>query len=210
MGHETEVDVVIAGCGAAGMTAALTAARLGLSALVIEKAPAFGGSTARSGGGIWAPNNAVLRAAGVADTPEQASTYLAYVASGVPEESREAFLGHGPAMLELVLAMTPLRFAWVPGYADYYPEAPGGLAAGRSIEPVPLDGRRVLGAELGHLARPYLPSPVAITQAEYRWLSLGRHPRGVRAAVRVAGRAARARLRGQRVLSMGQALAAGL
>jgi 3-oxosteroid 1-dehydrogenase len=103
-----------------------------------------------------------------------------------------------------------VRFAWVPGYADYYPEAPGGLSAGRSIEPVPLDGRRVLGAELGRLARPYLPSPVAITQAEYRWLSLGRHPRGVRAAVRVAGRAARARLLGQRVLSMGQALAAGL
>src|SRR5207302_942169 len=83
-------------------------------------------------------------------------------------------------------------FAWVPGYADYYPEAPGGLSAGRSIEPVPHDGRQVLGAELAHLARPYLPSPVTITQAEYRWLSLGRHPRGVRAAVRVAARAARA------------------
>ena len=205
-----EVDVVVAGSGAAGMTAALTAAHLGLSALVIEKAGSFGGSTARSGGGIWAPGNSVLRAAGVADTPEQARAYLAHVAAGVPAARREALLEYGPEMLGLVLAKTPVRFAWVPGYADYYPEAPGGLSAGRSIEPVPLDGRRVLGAELGHLARPYLPSPVAITQAEYRWLSLGRHPRGVRAAVRVAGRAARARLRGQRVLSMGQALAAGL
>jgi 3-oxosteroid 1-dehydrogenase len=205
-----EVDVVVAGSGAAGMTAALTAAHLGLSALVIEKAGSFGGSTARSGGGIWAPGNSVLRAAGVADTPEQARAYLAHVAEGVPAARREALLEYGPEMLGLVLAKTPLRFAWVPGYADYYPEAPGGLSAGRSIEPVPLDGRRVLGAELGRLARPYLPSPVAITQAEYRWLSLGRHPRGVRAAVRVAGRAARARLRGQRVLSMGQALAAGL
>jgi 3-oxosteroid 1-dehydrogenase len=205
-----EVDVVVAGSGAAGMTAALTAAHLGLSALVIEKAGSFGGSTARSGGGIWAPGNAVLRAAGVADTPEQARAYLAYVAEGVPAARREALLEYGPEMLGLVLAKTPVRFAWVPGYADYYPEAPGGLSAGRSIEPVPLDGRRVLGAELGRLARPYLPSPVAITQAEYRWLSLGRHPRGVRAAARVAGRAARARLRGQRVLSMGQALAAGL
>ena len=205
-----EVDVVVAGSGAAGMTAALTAAHLGLSALVIEKAGSFGGSTARSGGGIWAPGNSVLRAAGVADTPEQARAYLAHVAEGVPAARREALLEYGPEMLGLVLAKTPVRFAWVPGYADYYPEAPGGLSAGRSIEPVPLDGRRVLGAELARLARPYLPSPVAITQAEYRWLSLGRHPRGVRAAVRVAGRAARARLRGQRVLSMGQALAAGL
>jgi 3-oxosteroid 1-dehydrogenase len=205
-----EVDVVVAGSGAAGMTAALTAAHLGLTALVIEKAGTFGGSTARSGGGIWAPGNSVLRAAGVADTPEQARAYLAHVAEGVPAARREALLEYGPEMLGLVLAKTPVRFAWVPGYADYYPEAPGGLSAGRSIEPVPLDGRRVLGAELARLARPYLPSPVAITQAEYRWLSLGRHPRGVRAAARVAGRAARARLRGQRVLSMGQALAAGL
>ncbi len=205
-----EVDVVVAGSGAAGMTAALTAAQLGLNALVIEKAGSFGGSTARSGGGIWAPGNSVLRAAGVADTPEQARTYLAHVAEGVPAARREAVLEYGPEMLGLVLAKTPVRFAWVPGYADYYPEAPGGLSAGRSIEPVPLDGRRVLGGELAHLARPYLPSPVAITQAEYRWLSLGRHPRGVRAAVRVAARTARARLLGQRVLSMGQALAAGL
>jgi 3-oxosteroid 1-dehydrogenase len=205
-----EVDVVVAGSGAAGMTAALTAAHLGLSALVIEKAGSFGGSTARSGGGIWAPGNSVLRAAGVADTPEQARAYLAHVAEGVPAARREAVLAHGPEMLGLVLAKTPVRFAWVPGYADYYPEAPGGLAAGRSIEPVPLDGRRVLGGELAHLARPYLPSPVAITQAEYRWLSLGRHPRGIRAATRVAARAARARLLGQRTLSMGQALAAGL
>jgi 3-oxosteroid 1-dehydrogenase len=206
-----EFDIVVAGSGAAGLTAALTAAHLGLSALVIEKTGFFGGSTARSGGGIWAPGNTVLRAAGVADTPGQARAYLARVAGdGVPAELQQALLEHGPAMLSLVLAMAPVRFAWVPGYADYYPEAPGGLAAGRSIEPVPLDGR-VLGAELAHLARPYLPSPVAITQAEYRWLSLGpRHPRAVIAGVRVAGRAARTRLLGHRMLSLGQALAAGL
>jgi len=205
-----QVDVVVAGSGAAGMTAALTAAHLGLSVLVIEKAGHFGGSTARSGGGIWAPGNTVLRDARVADTPEQARAYLAHVAGDVPAGRQEALLEHGPEMLSLVLAKTPLRLAWVPGYADYYPEAPGGLAAGRSIEPVPLDGRKVLGGELDRLARPYLPSPVAITQAEYRWLSLGRHPRGIRAGLRVAGRAARARLLGQRTLSLGQALAAGL
>ena len=204
-------DVVVAGSGAAGMTAALTAAELGLSVVVIEKAGAFGGSTARSGGGIWAPGNAVLRAAGVADTPGQARAYLAHVAGAdVAAAPQEAFLAHAPAMLDLVLAKTPLRLAWVPGYADYYPEAPGGLAGGRSVEPVPLDSGR-LGAELAHLARPYLPAPVAITQAEYRWLSLGpRHPRAVRAGARVAGRAARGRLRGRRVLSLGQALAGGL
>ena len=74
-----EVDVVVAGSGAAGMTAALTAVHLGLSVLVIEKAGFFGGSTARSGGGTWAPGNTVLRHAGVTDTPEQARAYLAHV-----------------------------------------------------------------------------------------------------------------------------------
>ena len=208
-----EFDIVVAGSGAAGMTAALTAAQLGLSVLVIEKTGSFGGSTARSGGGIWAPGNTVLRAAGITDTPEQAGAYLAYVAGDcVPAELRRAFLEHCPAMLSLVLANTPLRLAWVPGYADYYPEAPGGLARGRSIEPVPLDGR-VLGSELAHLGPPYLPSPdgVAITQADYRWLSLGpHHPRAMLAGARVAGRVARSRLLGHRVLSLGQALAAGL
>ena len=210
---QAQFDVVVVGSGAAGMTAALTAAHHGLSVVVIEKTGKFGGSTARSGGGVWVPGNEVLRKAGVADTPEQARAYLAHVAGdGVEPERQRALLEHGPAMLALVRAGTPLDFAWVPGYADYYPEAPGGLAAGRSIEPVPL-GARVLGAELAHLNPPYLPAPagVTITQADYRWLSLGpRHPRAILASAKVALRIARARLLRQPLLSLGQALAAGL
>ena len=210
---EAEFDVVVVGSGAAGMTAALTAAHHGLTALVVEKTDRFGGSTARSGGGIWAPGNTVLNRAGVVDSPELARAYLAYVAGdGVHAARQQALLAHGPAMLDLVRALTPVDFAWVPGYADYYPEAPGGVAAGRSVEPVPLDGR-VLGAELPHLNPPYLPTPagVTITQAEYRWLSLGpRHPRAMLASVKVAGRLVRYRVLRQQMLTMGQALAAGL
>src|ERR1700751_1604206 len=102
-----QVDVVVAGSGAAGMTAALTAAHLGLSVLVIEKAGHFGGATARSGGGGLGAGNTVLRRARVTDPAEQARAYLAYVAHGVPAARREALLEHGPAMLDLVLAMTP-------------------------------------------------------------------------------------------------------
>jgi 3-oxosteroid 1-dehydrogenase len=100
----------------------------------------------------------------------------------------------------------------VPGYADYYPEAPGGLATGRSIEPVPFDGR-ALGAELSRLAPAYLPAPagVVVTQADFRWLTLGpRHWRSMRAGLHVTGRMLRQRVLGRRLLSMGQALAAGL
>jgi 3-oxosteroid 1-dehydrogenase len=210
---ENEFDLVVVGSGAAGLTAALAAARHGISVVVVEKAETYGGSTARSGGGLWLPGNEVLRRAGVADRPEDARTYLAHVAGPeVAAARRQAFLDTGPAVLEFVRANTPLDFAWVPGYPDYYPEAPGGLAGGRTIEPRPLDAR-LIGPDLPTLAAPYRAAPdgITVTAVDYRWLSLGtRHPRAVLTAVRLAARGLGNRLRRRRMLTMGQALAAGL
>ncbi|CRK59603.1 3-oxosteroid 1-dehydrogenase [Alloactinosynnema sp. L-07] len=208
-----EYDVVVVGSGAAGMTAALAAAHRGLRTVLIEKAATFGGSTARSGGGVWIPNNSALRAAGVPDSPEQAAAYLDHIVGDVvPAERRKAFLDNGPAVVDFVLANTPLDLAWVPDYADYYPEAPGGLPGGRSVEPKPLDAR-LLGADRADLTPPYLKAPtgMAITQADYRWMNLmARHPRGLLRAGRVAGRRALSLLRRREMLTMGQALTAGL
>ena len=208
-----EFDLVVVGSGAAGMTAALTAAVHGLRVVVLEKTEYFGGSTARSGGGVWLPGNSVLREAGRTDMPEQARQYLAYVAGeNVPESLQAALLEHGPKMLDLVLANTPVRFDWVPNYSDYYPEAPGGQAGGRSVEPSLLNAR-VLGAELANLRPPYLPAPagITVTQANYRWMSLGTsHPRAITTAARVTGRMIVSKMRNRQLLSMGQALAAGL
>jgi len=128
-------DVVVIGCGAAGMTAALRASKRGLSVLVVEKAPTFGGSAARSGAGIWIPNNQVILAAGVPDTPAKAAAYLAAVVGGdVPTAKQQAFLDNGPSMIDFVTANSPLRFRYMNGYSDYYPELPGGMPQGRSIE----------------------------------------------------------------------------
>jgi 3-oxosteroid 1-dehydrogenase len=208
-----EYDVVVVGSGAAGMTAALTAAHHGLRTVLIEKAPHFGGSTARSGGGVWIPNNDVLLAEGVPDTPEQARAYLTHITGDVVDDAmRTAFLEHGPAMLRFVLANTPLRMRWVNGYSDYYPEAPGGLPMGRSLEPRPLNAA-VLGDELSRLAPPYLKAPtgIAVTQADYRWMNLvARHPRGMLRTARVAGRRVVSLAMRRRLLTMGQALTAGL
>jgi 3-oxosteroid 1-dehydrogenase len=209
----TEADVVVVGTGAAGLTAAITAARLGLEVVVVEKSAHFGGSTARSGGGVWIPNNEVLTHDGVSDGPERAAAYLAHIvgADGDPE-LQAAFLRHGPEMLASVLEVCPLKLRWVRGYSDYYPEAPGGQPLGRSIEPRPTDAR-ILGAERDRLQPPYLASRggLSITQADFRWLNLiARHPRGLTTAVRVGARTWLARLRRTELLTMGQALAAGL
>ncbi|MFE7180483.1 3-oxosteroid 1-dehydrogenase [Streptomyces erythrochromogenes] len=208
-----EYDVVVVGSGAAGMTAALTAARRGLSVLVIEKAPTFGGSAARSGAGIWLPNNSVILAAGVPDTPGKAATYLsAVVGPEVPADRQAAFLANGPRMLDFVMANSPLRFRFMEGYSDYYPNLPGGLPNGRSIEPDQIDGN-VLGGELARLNPAYMPVPagMVVFSQDYKWLNLAAvSARGLAVSTECLARGAKAALRGEKPLTMGQALAAGL
>ncbi|MGW1778963.1 3-oxosteroid 1-dehydrogenase [Streptomyces sp. NPDC002143] len=206
-------DVVVIGSGAAGMTAALTAAKRQLTCVVVEKAPAFGGSAARSGAGIWIPNNSVILAAGVPDTPAKAAAYLAaVVGADVPADRQAAFLAHGPAMLSFVMANSPLRFRWMEGYSDYYPELSGGLPGGRSVEPDQLDGN-LLGAELARLNPPYLevPAGMVVFSADYKWLALAAVSlKGAAVATECLARGTKAALLGQKPLTMGQSLAAGL
>lgn len=195
------------------MTAALTAAKRGLRTVVIEKAPTYGGSAARSGAGIWIPNNSVIRAAGVPDTPEKAAAYMsAVVGATVPLARQQAFLKHGPAMLDFVMAHSPLRFRWMEGYSDYYPELPGGMPNGRSIEPDMLDGN-LLGAELARLNPSYLPTPpgLVVFSADYKWLNLAAvNAKGFAVAAECVARGTAAALAGKKPLTMGQALAGGL
>ena len=208
-----EYDVIVVGSGAAGMVAALTAAHQGLSAVVIEKAAHFGGSTARSGGGVWIPNNEILKRDGVTDTKEAASTYLhTLVGDVVPPERIDTYLERGPEMLSFVLKNTPLKMCWVPGYSDYYPETPGGRPAGRSVEPLPFDAKK-LGPDLPGLEPAYgkVPLNVVVMQQDYvRLNQLKRHPRGVLRSIKVGVRTAWAGMRGKNLVGMGRALIAPL
>ncbi len=211
---EETYDVVVVGAGGAGMTAALAAARRhGLETVVIEKSAYFGGSTSRSGGGVWIPRNHALAAAHQQDSPEAASLYLeSIVGDVVPAERRETFLGRGPEVLSFVCEKTPVRFSWVPDYADYHPEAPGGRGAGRSVEPVPLDAR-IIGSELDRLHPPYTKSPanMVVTQADIRKISLGmRTIRGPITMIKIAVARILAGLLGKKMYAMGAALAIGL
>jgi 3-oxosteroid 1-dehydrogenase len=213
MAAAVEFDVVVVGAGAAGMAGALTAAKRGLSTVVIEKAAVFGGSAARSGAGVWVPNNEVVLAAGVPDSPSKAATYLsAVVGDDVPPARLNAYLTNGPAMISFLLRNSPLRFAWMEGYSDYYPELPGGMPNGRSVEPQALDAN-ILGAEYANLNPSYIPSPpgTVVYTIDYKWLALiARHPRGLATATEMVSRYLALTLRGQKPVTMGQALAGGL
>ena len=207
--------MVVVGAGGAGMTAALRAADLGLETVLLEKSAYFGGSTARSGGGVWIPGNYALRAAGQvdADDPDRAKEYLqAIVGDEVPRVRRDTYVDRGPEVMDFLRDRTPVRFAWVPDYADYHPEAPGGRPRGRSVEPVPMDAR-FLGDELAHLHPAYTKAPanLIVTQADFRKISLGlRTLRGPITMLAVAIKRFLAGLRGRRMYAMGAALAVGL
>jgi 3-oxosteroid 1-dehydrogenase len=208
-----EYDVVVVGSGAAGMVAALTAAHQGLSTVVVEKAPHYGGSTARSGGGVWIPNNEILKRDGVKDTAEDARKYLhAIIGDAVPADKIDTYLDRGPEMLSFVLENSPLKLCWVPGYSDYYPETVGGKATGRSVEPKPFNAKK-LGPDEKGLEPPYgkVPLNMVVLQQDYvRLNQLKRHPRGVLRSIKVGVRSVWANATGKNLVGMGRALIAPL
>ena len=209
---DATVDFVIVGSGGGGMVAALAANDAGASALVLEKQPLVGGSTAMSGGIVWVPNNPVMRADGIADSYEDAMAHFEAVVGDVGPassfERRHAFLTAGPEMISF-LQERGVRFVHCPGYSDYYSNAKGGHDNGRGVEPVPFDGR-VLGDWLERL-QPGLAKSLGLAVMTNEARSLSHYNRSISAfavAARVVLRTYAARLRRQDLLTNGASLIA--
>ena len=71
-----DVEVVVVGAGAAGLSAALAAQEMNANVLVLEKGGITGGSTVRSGGKILAAGTPWQEKQGYTDTPEMMYEYL--------------------------------------------------------------------------------------------------------------------------------------
>jgi 3-oxosteroid 1-dehydrogenase len=196
------------------MTAALTADAAGLSTLVVEKAPYFGGSTALSGGGIWVPGAPAQRREGYSPSPEGVVGYLHQITDGLVSDARiRQYVESSPKMLEFLEALSGwLEFVWKPGYADYYPELPGGSELGSTINVPPIDLRK-LGADEQTLLQPLALAPKGIWLGPKELRSFYRIRQswaGKGVLVKLIARMVRARVFGERIAAIGQSLAARL
>jgi succinate dehydrogenase/fumarate reductase flavoprotein subunit len=133
-------DLVVVGAGAAGMTAAATAAAHGLDVIVVEKTGLVGGNTSYSGGMVYVPCNDKMAEAGQPDDFDRMMTYLD---AAVPTEdgraARERFVRRGPEAVRFLEANTAVRLKPVPFYPDYYPEFEGAAEGMRVLEPLAFD-----------------------------------------------------------------------
>lgn len=152
---DEECDVLVVGSGGGGLTGAYTAAREGRSVILAEASDRFGGTTAYSGGGMWFPDNAVLRRLGGEDTLENARTYFrSVVGDRSPVELQDAFLDNGAPLVDYLESDDDFEFMVHP-WPDYFGSAPQASAAGRHIMM-----RSLKPEELGSLRdslRPTLP-----------------------------------------------------
>jgi 3-oxosteroid 1-dehydrogenase len=218
MGDFDEVfDTVVVGSGAAGMAAAWTAARCGLSALIIEKADVYGGNSALSGGGAWMPNAPVLLRHGQKDDLDKTFQYLRTIAPEVDPARQRRFLEECGKLCEALESTPHFRngYYWGKGYSDYHPNR-GGNPLGRGIWPNPIDVRE-LGEDGKHLRISNLmagaPKGMWVTSAELgdlirvRW---GKSLRRFKIMIRMAWRKAHAHLTGADIITSGRALVARL
>ena len=147
-------DLLVIGSGAGALSAAVTAAHLGLKVIVVEKDPQYGGTTAWSGGWMWVPRNPLAVEAGIVERIEKPLSYLRRELGEKFDESRaRAFLNNGPRMVEFFRRYTALQFIDGNAIPDFHGHTPDAALGGRSICAAPFDARQ-LGARLHDLKPP--------------------------------------------------------
>ena len=172
-GHwDREVDIVVVGSGAAGCSAALFASDAKASVTILEKSFIFGGTTAKSGGVFWIPNNFIMRERGLKDSRHQLLRYLARASFptlykphdetrfGMPENVHKlhrTFFDNAAGVVDRLREMgLKCELEWtfdkkpMPDYNAQLPENHG--KSWRTILPTPVDGLEG-GASLIHQLR---------------------------------------------------------
>jgi succinate dehydrogenase/fumarate reductase flavoprotein subunit len=153
---QSRYDIVVVGAGAAGMSAALFAAIEKRKVLLVEHTEYVGGTSALSAATIWIPNSHHTPTVSNDDSLEKVTTFLdGAVGNRSPAKLRDAFLRSGPEAIATLEANSDLKLRPHATHPDYEQQHEGAALRGRSLEPIPFDGR-ALGADL-HRIRPPIP-----------------------------------------------------
>jgi 3-oxosteroid 1-dehydrogenase len=204
-------DFLIVGSGGGSMCAALQMRAAGKKVAILEKTALIGGTTSRSGGVMWIPNNPFMARDGVADSMEKAATYLDAVLGtpeGVPGSTRErrrAYLEQAPRMIQFLLAQG-IKLTRVSEWPDYYDDLPGGSVGGRTVVAELFDVNE-LGAWREKLRPSFISLPVPASLEEMMELPLLKRSWAVKfLMLKLVLRGTVARLTGKRWVAGGAAL----
>ena len=163
-----EADIVVVGSGAAAFSAAITARSHGSEVVMVEKASSPGGTTSRSSGSYWIPNNRFMKVHGLQDPKDDAVRYMARYSFPQLYNPKDSHLGLPENEYNLIAtyydkaseacdfleqigalqSIMPVGWAGMPApdYQENMPENNG--IRGRLLYPMTLDGKQGDGQEL--------------------------------------------------------------
>ena len=157
---------VVVGSGAGSMASALLMKQAGKSVVILEKAPWVGGTTAKSGGVMWIPNNRFMTFG--EDSFEQACQYLDAVVTdgedspGTSPERRRTYAREAPKMLDFIVSQGVAMERGSTFWPDYYDELPGGVKTSRTVTALPFDKNELGKDWAGKLRQGFAEVPVKL------------------------------------------------
>jgi 3-oxosteroid 1-dehydrogenase len=164
-GFDETFDWVVVGSGAGSMTSGLVMRQAAKSVVVLEKTKFFGGTTAKSGGVMWMPNNRFMSPG--EDSPEKAIAYLEAVvgddsdAPGTSKQKRLAYVNEAPRLVDFLVGQGVQLERGSKFWPDYYDELPGGCKTSRTVTALPFD-KNQLGEWAPKLRQGFLEVPAKL------------------------------------------------
>lgn len=164
-GFDETFDWVVVGSGAGSMSSSLLMREAGKSVVVLEKSKFAGGTTSKSGGVIWLPNNPFMDPG--EDSAEKGATYLDALVGDGPDkpgtspEKRRAYISEGRKMIEFLVGKGVKLARGSKFWPDYYDEYPGGCKTSRTVVALPFNTAE-LGDWESKLRPGFLPVPALL------------------------------------------------
>ncbi len=202
-------DFVVVGSGGGSMCSGLVMRQAGKSVVILEKTGLIGGTTARSGGVMWIPDNQFMKRDGVPDSQAQANTYMNAVIGdhndtpGATRVRRATYVEQGTKMVDFLVSQG-IKLNRVSYWPDYNDELPGSSEKGRTVV-ADLFNVNELG-EWKHKLRPNFIPMMSTLDEMLKLRHIKRSWEAKRIAVRFGLRTIFAKLTGKHYVTAGAAL----